>query len=150
MKEDNIIKIYEKIKSKPLYAGVIILIFIILTINLIQIPFWVGRFKGIPVDFNVGDILNFVGTILAGIATIFLGLIAYSQNEKLSKMNKQIIDIQNQSLIPVLYVEEKILKSSRYPYEDNSKDECQINHKILEENSLLEISIKRYDKIKIV
>lgn len=102
--EDKIELLCMKVKNNRLKTFFVCIIIINLIVLSAQIPFWIGKYWGVTVNYNANDLILFYGSIVSASATVFLGVIAYSQNLKLSTINSELIKIQNQALIPVVDV----------------------------------------------
>jgi len=111
--KDFVLKTYEYIKFKPIKSILITVLVINILVLLIQLPFWLGKQGGIPVDYNVGDLLVFHGSMIAAFATLVLGMVSYVQNHNLSGINSRLMNMQNQSLLPVVEVSQiNVVRSS--------------------------------------
>lgn len=151
--KDRILSFYNRLRTRPLLTVLIILTISLLVVLLIQIPYWLGEYGGVKTNFSAGDILAFFGTIIASVATIFLGVIAYVQNVRLNEVNSELMEIQNQSLIPIIDIASYKIYSSRLPSKELNKQnyKCLLAQKNKNDYKLpiIEASIHLYNEMTI-
>ena len=147
-KNDKIHEFYTIIRSHPVFTFISVIVLINLIMLFVQIPYWIGRNKGIPVDFTASDVLEFMGTMFVAFATLLLGLVAYTQNKNLNRINTDLIKIQNQGLIPVFEVSSQSVISSRKPI-DNFKykpGHINVSKSIISSKNVINIELHLYEE----
>lgn len=89
-------------------------IIIILLTSLIGTPFIINfaYMKGLTLKepntaFSASDLLSFYGAILSLIGTIVLGIITIIQNNRVTEMNKKLMEEQQRAQLPELCIDEE-------------------------------------------
>lgn len=131
MKDElDIIKI---LKNRKLWVCVVL--FFILIITIVQIPFWIGDFITLfTVDYDTSDILSFAGDYLTLIGTIIFGYVTIHLSKQANTINLRLLSLEEKKNVP--YVDISLIS------EDNIISENQISINITLENrtdSVIEI-----------
>lgn len=88
--------IFNWIKNHKILTILLIVLFLIINIIIVQIPYWIGNyFPLIYTKLMPGDILLYLGSFLAFIGTISLGFLVLHQNQQIySKSEKQNTELR--------------------------------------------------------
>ena len=87
----------KKFKGKYIWMSLIVLTVLLIIVPLIvHILFEIkAKTEFFEANWSAGDMLNFCGTTLSGVGTIFLSILALYQNACFQKINNRLTRLQN-------------------------------------------------------
>lgn len=95
-KQDRLISFFEWIKNNPFWLLPLFILIFLLCMLFVRIGYWLG-FSLFTISYE--NALLFLGSFLAFIGTVFLGIVSYTQNTALTKENKHLQEkLQNEKL----------------------------------------------------
>ncbi len=89
--------------------GIIVTFLIIFAVSVLAVPIFINESyktnSGYITLWKAKDLLSYFGAVISAIGTIFIGIIAFKQNNRANDISDRLLKLQEVNSTPFLYID---------------------------------------------